>query len=180
MRPTLTATLPDAGLTRCGACHRIATECVCSVPPAPSAPTVDNPKRAAGADKLPLSAFPLVAIAHGALAMLEGELKYGRSNYLVGGVSARTYIDAALRHLFAYASGQDIDPDSGLPHLGKLLACIAILLDAEAAGVLTDDRPYPGGYLALVERLTPEVERLRRQYQGREAKGFVIGDGGKR
>ncbi len=56
------------------------------------------------------------------------------------------------------------DAKSGLHPLAHALACLAIILDAEAAGKLIDDRNYPGGYAELAEALTPHVARLQALY----------------
>ncbi len=88
-------------------------------------------------------------------------LKYGRSNFRAVGVRASIYYDAASRHLNAWFEGEAVDPDSGLPHLAHALACLAIIVDAEAAGKLNDDRMHPGGYRALINSLTPHVARLK-------------------
>ena len=120
-----------------------------------------NPKDAIGSSKLPLHLWPTTATALGSLALLDGAMKYGRANFRAIGVRASIYVDAAQRHLLAWFEGQDNDPDSGLPHLAHALACLAILADAEAAGTMTDDRQFPGGYLDRVRDLTAHVERLR-------------------
>ncbi|APL99487.1 endolysin; inhibits RNA polymerase [Aquamicrobium phage P14] len=120
-----------------------------------------NPKDAIGSNKVPVHLWPTTATILGAVGLLDGAAKYGRSNYRAVGVRASIYIDAAQRHLFAWASGEDNDPDSGLPHLAHLLASIAIIVDAQAAGKLTDDREYPGGYRELIDALTPHVQRLK-------------------
>lgn len=102
-----------------------------------------NPKAAFGDKKVPFSTVPAPVIAELGLAMLEGALKYGRHNYRVSGVRASTYYDAAMRHLTAWWEGEDIDPDSGLPHPVKAMACLAVLRDATYMNMLNDDRPPP-------------------------------------
>lgn len=135
-----------------------------------------NPKDALSVDKLPLHLWPLTATVEGTLAMLEGALKYGRSNFRVIGVRASVYVDAALRHLNAWIEGEDRARDSDISHLGHALACIAILVDAREAGKLVDDRNYQGGYIGMVERLTPEVKRLREKYADKEPKHYTRED----
>jgi hypothetical protein len=132
-----------------------------------------NPKDLIGSDKLPLHLWPETATAVGCLAMLDGALKYGRANFRAVGVRASIYIDALKRHSNAYFEGEDTDPDSGLPHLAHALACIAILIDAKAAGKLTDDRQFPGGYRTLVDSLTPEVARLKAKHAERSPKHYT-------
>lgn len=112
----------------------------------------------------------------GCMAFLEGALKYGRSNFRVVGVRASIYKDALDRHMNAWFEGEDIDPESGLPHLGKALACIAIIVDAQACGQLNDDRMVGGGYQKVVADLTPHVARLKTQHANLAPKHFTIAD----
>lgn len=100
-----------------------------------------NPKDSVGIKKVPFSTVPSQVTAEVGLAMLEGALKYGRHNYRSVGVRASVYYDAALRHLTSFWEGQDIDPDSGLPHIVKCLACLYVLRDSQHMGNWVDDRP---------------------------------------
>lgn len=135
-----------------------------------------NPKDAIGSDKLPLHLWPETATLLGCLGLLDGALKYGRNNWRQAGVRTSIYIDAVKRHINAYAEGEDLDPDSGLPHLAHALACLAIIVDAGAADMLTDDRNYPGGYRRLVEELTPHVPRLKALHADKSPKHWSIAD----
>lgn len=137
-----------------------------------------NPKDAIGSDKLPLHLWPPTASALGCLALLDGALKYGRANWRGAGVRATIYYDAARRHLDKWFEGEDVDEDSGLPHLAHVLACIAILVDADAVGKLNDDRQLPAGYLAYVQRLTPNVARLKAKHAERRPHHWTIKDRG--
>lgn len=120
-----------------------------------------NPKDAiAILTKPPLHLWPASATALGCLALLEGMLKYGRSNWRKSGVRASIYKDALDRHMSAWFEGEELDPGSGVPHLGHALACIAIIVDAQAAGKLVDDRQFPGGYRTWMDRLTSYVPVL--------------------
>lgn len=131
-----------------------------------------NPKDAIGDDKIPFHLWPETATIAGAMAFLDGALKYGRSNYRPVGAKASTYYNAARRHLNAWFEGEDLDPDSGLPHLGHVLACIAILVDVAAAKKLNDDRQYPGGYRALLKYMTPHVKRLKALHADKTPKHY--------
>jgi hypothetical protein len=135
-----------------------------------------NPKDAIGSDKLPLHLWPETATAMGTLGLLDGALKYGRNNWRETGVRATIYIDALKRHINAYAEGEDLDPDSKMPHLAHALACLAILVDADAAGKLNDDRNYPGGYRSLVEELTPLVKQVKERHADKSPKHWTIAD----
>lgn len=55
-----------------------------------------------------------------------GAKKYAPDNWRKG-MKHRRLIDASLRHLLAYSNGDDVDPESGLPHLAHL-ACSAMFL----------------------------------------------------
>lgn len=100
-----------------------------------------NPKDLFGARKVSLSKLPAVAVAHAAHAMMDGAGKYGAYNWRDKKVIASIYADAAKRHIDNWFEGQRAAKDSEVHHLGHAMACMAILLDAEATGNLIDDRP---------------------------------------
>lgn len=116
-----------------------------------------NPKTIFGMSKPSTRAIPSTAIFHLGAAMADGERKYGRFNWREKTVTVSVYTEAMLRHLFAYIDGENHAPDSGCTHLGHLMACAAILLDAHTWGNINDDRlpgPAPailsgGGHYAL-------------------------------
>ena len=138
---------------------------------------LSNPKDIIGSDKIPLHLWPETATALGSLALLEGALKYGRCNWRAVGVRASIYNDAAKRHLNKWFEGEDIDTDSGLPHFAHALACIAILVDADACGRLNDDRQVSGwGYIDLMKEMTPHVKRLKALHSGEDVKHYTIAD----
>lgn len=135
-----------------------------------------NPKDVLGGGKIPYHLWPNTATLLGVMAMLEGGSKYGRSNYRALGVRASVYYDAARRHLDAWFEGETNTKDHSLHHLGNALACIAIIVDAEAAGILVDDRMYPGGYVQMLERLTPEVNRIKAMYKDKKPHHYSLLD----
>lgn len=135
-----------------------------------------NPKDMIGSGKLPIHLWPNTATAMGCIGFLNGMLKYGRSNFRIHGIRASIYYDAAKRHLDAWFEGEETDPDDGVPHLAAALACIAIIVDAQAAGKFNDDRAVAGGYRALVERLTPQVAYLKKLHAAKEPKHYTIAD----
>lgn len=100
-----------------------------------------NPKDLLGNKKVSITKFPMVALIHGAHAMMNGADKYGAYNWRAKDVVASIYVDAAMRHLIAFFEREKVADDSGVHHLGHALATIGILLDAEANGNLIDDRP---------------------------------------
>jgi hypothetical protein len=100
-----------------------------------------NPKDAVGVRKAGMSCVPAEVLLELGLAMQEGARKYGKFNYRVAGVRASVYYDAAMRHLMAWHEGEDIDPDSGLSHLTKAMACLCVIRDATFRNHFVDDRP---------------------------------------
>lgn len=120
-----------------------------------------NPKDAIGCDKIPLGLVPATAIAHQAMAHLDGALKYGAHNWRTAGVRASIYIDACKRHLDAWANGEETAKDSGVHHLGHAAACLNIILDAMECGKLVDDRPTPAPVAELHSRLNSHVKAMR-------------------
>ncbi|QQO90795.1 hypothetical protein [Pseudomonas phage Bertil] len=117
-------------------------------PPAPDKSQVasdypdGNPKSLQGAKKYSLRYIPLPANIEINRALEDGAKKYGPANWRETGVAATVYVDAALRHLAQwFDGGQKNASDSGVHNLGHAMACLAILVDAEANGKLIDDRP---------------------------------------
>jgi len=139
-----------------------------------------NPKDLIGSNKLPLHLFPASARAYGVLGLLDGMLKYGRSNWRAVGIRASIYYDAVGRHLDAWLEGEDNAPDSGLPHLAHAIAGLAIIIDATVKGNMTDDRMYPGNYREMMEHLAPHIARLKKQHVNKDPYHYTIenlGDG---
>lgn len=101
----------------------------------------DNPKTALGEAKPKLSDTPTIGIRQMGQVFTMGAAKYGRFNWREHTVSSSVYYDAAQRHLMAWFDGEDLDPESGLPHLAHVMACVNIVLDAQAHGKLNDNRP---------------------------------------
>jgi len=89
--------------------------------------------------KVDLTLIPLIALESEARALMFGEKKYGRYNYTQGFEVSRL-TSAALRHIYAYIGGQDVDSESGLHHLGHARANLAMLLHCEQLGTLRDNR----------------------------------------
>ncbi len=165
-----------------------------------SAVTRGNPKDVIGSTKASLATVFWPAIFELGLAMLEGECKYWRHNYLAAPVRATVYVDALHRHIAKWVMGEEIDPESeaGLTHLAKAAACVHILQAARAYGTLIDDRPprMPDGWLdtlsghakTMIERLGQtyvrgaytEAERARwPEFNEALSKGPIRKDGGK-
>ena len=101
----------------------------------------DNPKTIYGEAKFRISDTPVNSIRLLGLVHNNGAKKYGTLNWRDHTVSASVYYNAAWRHIAAWYEGEDLDPESGLPHLAHVMACMSIILDADKFGKLNDDRP---------------------------------------
>ena len=118
-----------------------------------------NPKDVLGMAKNPHCCVPLTVLAELGIAMMEGSRKYGRHNYRVSKIKASIYYDAARRHLDAWWEGEDIDPESGIHHIVKAIAGLAVCRDAEIHNKLHDDRPpkTPREFYANLTKITAGV-----------------------
>ena len=112
-----------------------------SVAPAVAGYPDDNPKTIYGEAKFRISDTPVNSIRLLGLVHNNGATKYGTLNWREHTVSASVYYNAAWRHMAAWYEGEDLDPESGLPHLAHVMACMSIVLDAEKFDKLNDDRP---------------------------------------
>lgn len=76
--------------------------------------TTNGIKHDAGKPRMELlSTIWLVGVAK---VLTLGALKYHDDNWRLG-LSQRRVLGAALRHLFSYLDGEDLDPETGLSHL---------------------------------------------------------------
>ena len=90
-------------------------------------------------DKPPMELLDHKALMKIAEVFGYGAKKYGRHNYK-GGLAYSRLIGAAYRHLGAFNSGEDTDPESGLSHLGHLGCCVMMLLEQLETHKELDDR----------------------------------------
>lgn len=127
-------------------------------------PTGTNPKAAYGAAKLPMHLWPALATAYGVVALSNGAFKYGIANYKGTPVEMSTYLAALLRHAQSFIEGEEYDPVDGQPHLGGILANVAIILEARAVGMMIDDRPIAGGYLKEQAMLTEIFNKIKQMH----------------
>lgn len=90
-------------------------------------------------DKVPLDLLPFDAIEQVGMVLRHGAQKYGRRNW-EGGLDWSRLLGAALRHLFAWARGENVDPESGLSHLAHAGCCVLFLISSEQRQIGKDDR----------------------------------------
>lgn len=85
------------------------------------------------AGKAPMGLLPGDALREVARVLGHGAEKYTPNGWRSVRPGSR-YLDAALRHLSAYADGEDTDPESGLSHLAHAGCCVLFMLSLEARG----------------------------------------------
>ncbi len=115
--------------------------------------TAENPKTGPGRLKPSASVVSPIGTLWLTAAHEFGVSKYSAYNWRETPIPTRTYLDAIRRHLDEYLTGIDLASDSGLPHLAHIAASCIILLDAEHAGTLLDDRFKVAGYEELQARI---------------------------
>jgi hypothetical protein len=122
-----------------------------------------NPKDLIGATKAPLTLVPAALLIITSAVMRLGAKKYGPYNWRLNKVRRTVYLEAAMRHILSALDGEDVDPESGVPHEAHAAACMGIILDALVTGNLVDDRPTPGvagkliGILQAVDKSNGEL-----------------------
>ncbi|WP_264041499.1 dATP/dGTP diphosphohydrolase domain-containing protein [Pectobacterium carotovorum] len=80
------------------------------------------------AGKWRFSLLPLSAIIS-VIAVLEfGAQKYAVDNWKSVPDARQRYFDASIRHITAWWQGEQIDSESGLPHLAHAVCCLLFLM----------------------------------------------------
>lgn len=77
-----------------------------------------------------------------ARVLTHGAQKYADHNWRKG-LSWQETIDSLKRHLAAFERGEDIDPESGLPHVDHITCNATFLSEFQKLGRGTDDRWKP-------------------------------------
>lgn len=99
-------------------------------------------KNDGGKTQLELMSFPAVEELGKVLTF--GAKKYAAHNWREGeGLEWSRVLGAALRHLSALGAGQDLDPETGLPHAAHAMCCCMFLTEYQVLGTGKDDRWKP-------------------------------------
>lgn len=142
----------------------------------PSNPPMDNPKDRIGSNKMLAGCVPDTVMVYASMAFTEGMLKYGAYNWRVAGVRSSIYHDALKRHLAKWWNGEWADPVTKVPHLASILACAGIVLDANLANKLTDDRPPSVPMSALIDSQDELVKHLKELFADKDPRHWTIAD----
>lgn len=81
---------------------------------------------------------PIAALATSAV-LAKGAIKYSSHNWRKGLAWSRV-LGATFRHLFAFMNGEDLDPETGLPHLDHAACEIMFLQEFYRTRKDLDDR----------------------------------------
>lgn len=90
--------------------------------------------------KADLSLIPISTLEDEARVWMYGEAKYKRFNWMKG-MNWSIPLACALRHLAAWQNGEDLDPESGQPHLAHAMCNLRMLTLYARTYPEGDDRP---------------------------------------
>lgn len=93
-------------------------------------------------DKTPYHLLPPEFLELPAQVLAFGAKKYSARNWERGMNWSRPF-SALMRHMWAWWRGENLDPETNLPHLAHAACCIMFLLSYESRAIGTDDRPEP-------------------------------------
>ena len=105
---------------------------------------INSTERGSGAryndGKPDLSLIPLTTLEDEARVWMNGERRYARFNWMKG-MPWSVPLACALRHLAAFQRGEDLDPQSGLPHVAHAMCNLRMLTLYAKTYPEGDDRP---------------------------------------
>jgi hypothetical protein len=93
----------------------------------------------ANTGKVELSLVPTVLTEEVAKVLMFGAQKYDKHNWRKG-FAWTSVMNSMMRHVNAWLDGEDLDPESGLPHLAHIGCNVAFLLEFRKYGMGIDDR----------------------------------------
>jgi len=92
------------------------------------------------AGKADYSLIPMHLLEDTAKVFMFGEKKYARNNWMKG-MKWTVPFACLMRHMFAWFRGEEVDSDSGLPHLAHALCNLLMLTHYSKFYPEGDDRP---------------------------------------
>mgnify|MGYP001809854240 CR=1 FL=1 len=99
-------------------------------------PTVDGRKDDLG--KPMFHFIPSRSIRQVAVVLTYGARKYGEWNWKSVRDARGRYLSASFRHVWAWAGGEELDPESGLPHLAHAVASLMFIMSGELDSEMKD------------------------------------------
>lgn len=110
------------------------------------------------------SLVPMIALEECAKVFDYGRKKYSEWNWLKGQDWSHPYA-SLMRHLSAWQQGEEIDPESGLPHLGHAMCNMVMLSTFAKTYPEGDNRPNKKYFTR--EEVTPIGDKDTTQTPGR-------------
>jgi hypothetical protein len=92
------------------------------------------------AGKADYSLIPMHLLEDTAKVLMFGEKKYARNNWMKG-MKWTVPFACLMRHMFAWFRGEEVDSDSGLPHLAHAMCNLLMLTHYSKFYPEGDDRP---------------------------------------
>lgn len=92
-------------------------------------------------EKVPLELISAEAIMQLGAVLQFGAKKYAPWNWSRG-ITYTRVLGAALRHIFAYLSGESKDPETGLSHIAHAMCCCMFVLHYEKYRKEFDNRSF--------------------------------------
>jgi len=126
-----------------------------------------NPKVAIGRTKAPLRLVPSALPIYVSIVQELGGTKYEPYNWRKYRVSRIAYLEAVLRHTLQALDGEDMDPESRVPHEAHIAACCGIILDAWTIGKLVDDRYKTGKVSELLALAKERCAEIRTRFEAK-------------
>lgn len=104
----------------------------------------DNEKTLTEGTKYDEGKLPIYLLPSKPLEIITEVLQFGAEKYTPHnwrkGMKWSRLISAIMRHLLAWKEGEDVDPETGISHLGHIGCDVLFLLEYEARGLGEDDR----------------------------------------
>ena len=117
--------------------------------------------------KIRTNLVPYELICYAALGLNYGAEKYAPRNFEKG-LSALDLTESLKRHIIAYEAGEELDDDSGLPHIALIASCTAMLCHNAIQGTMIDDRPTRkrGMQIADLAKQFRHIEKAAANFRG--------------
>lgn len=104
-----------------------------------------------------MSLISPLALTYLAQVLTFGAQKYTPNNWRYG-IDQTRLVAAALRHITAFNSGVDNDPETGLPHMAHAMCCCMFSIELSVSAQNKDSRYlYPESLQDLLEKLLANV-----------------------
>lgn len=104
--------------------------------------TASGAMRASIGTKIDTDLVPFELLVATAVGLGLGEFKYTARNF-ERGLSYRSLINSIERHCKSLKDGEELDPDTGIPHYMLIASSTAMLVHNVMQGVVIDDRAVP-------------------------------------